>query len=235
MPDHGGHLKGCSRYLKPYTLNFKPERCLSQKMLSLLTLPSTLPKDVPQKKRQTKIPVANSKIGTQKISVQEPGKSSGPEDDPGDFFTKQTRGSYDSSPVQLTGHLPLLGSSCGYGGQQKMGVSTTLFPAQKVCIAKKIWGHSGNFRNMCFFGCFCRLSDHALTSLYDILCRMAEFRPPCFTVEFEAWQTYLLQPSTEKNLSAGPFWNFPPDSGWVCSDPQQQPLSCIAKWGWFRL
>ena len=87
------------------------------------------------------------------------------------------------------------------------------------------------------FFCCVRLSDHALTSLDDILCRMAEFRPPCFTVEFEAWQTYLLQPSTEKKTSPQVLFE---TSRQIldesASDPQQQlPLSCTAKWGGFRL
>lgn len=53
------------------TLHFKPERCLRKKCFFFLLYHQRFPK-MYHKKDQKKIPVANSKIGTQKISVQEP-------------------------------------------------------------------------------------------------------------------------------------------------------------------
>lgn len=119
----------------------------SQKMCFLLTLPSMLPKDVPQKRPKNKSQLQIARSASRKYQCKN--LRSSVRKIPGD----QTRNRPEDHTILHRSSWQVICPSwdlCGYGGQQKMGFSTTLFQ-QKVCIAKKIWGHSGNFKNMCFF------------------------------------------------------------------------------------
>ena len=153
MPDHGGHLKGCSRYLKPYTLNFKPERCLSQKMFFFLLYHQRFPKMYHKKRDKQKSQLQIARSARRKYQCKNL-RSSGPEDDRGDQTRKQTRGSCDSSQVQLTGHLPLLGSSCGYGGSTKNGSFYYPFPCAKSVYCKGNLRTFRKFQEYVFFWLF---------------------------------------------------------------------------------
>lgn len=169
-------------------------------------------------------------------------RSSGPEDDPGD----QTRNRPEDHTILHRSSWQVICPS--WDRAADMGVNKKWefllhFSLRKKCVLQRksedIQEISGICVFLVVFVAFLIMCSHFSTT-FCVAWLSSDLHASLWKIE--AWQTYLLQdfnifqPSTEKNLSAGPFWNFPPDSGWVCSDPQQQlPLSCIAKWGCFRL